>query len=606
MQIMEKKNLFCLLFVAFLLLKGTCAYAQKVMKTKVCIILVCLIGMASNLQATEGALRGKFAISATDTVAFSRGNLQYQPSTGTWRFAENQWDYVGTDNGRIRSYQYSSATGDWVWTYEGWLDLFGWGTGSNPTASMTDNSKYASYTEWGNNAITNGGNARNLWRTLSKDEWIYLYTGRENAAGLYANGNVAGVNGSILLPDNWAIPAGLHFKPSNSIDSTMEPNTYTADEWVLMEMAGAVFLPITYERTMDWQNQDYCTKIYTSQTARYWTSSPNGTKGGYYCLAYGSPSITVDNRYVGKAVRLVQNHDGSDLFPVMADAHNALFSWKSVPNAETYVLHVYADSAHTEEAFYITFDRDGKVTGLHFIPHAPSRKSETDSTYTDRLFFYTLKGLQANTDYWYSISGEDANGQTLQTTKGTFKTAAIEAASDRVTVDPAQTSAVFMWPTDSSANTYQIDIYKDGATFCHLTLGPTGTLVGISFAPSKNASSDTTVPSSLSFNVTGLDAASRYNYVLSTLDANGTPLHVYIGDFATLGYQGELQGDGLEVIPTPPIIPSNPEAQTPTAIEEIYTSSHQGGEGGRLILINGQLLIRRDGKTYTLQGAEVK
>ena len=27
MQIMEKKNLFCLLFVAFLLLKGTCAYA---------------------------------------------------------------------------------------------------------------------------------------------------------------------------------------------------------------------------------------------------------------------------------------------------------------------------------------------------------------------------------------------------------------------------------------------------------------------------------------------------------------------------------------------------------------------------------------------------
>ncbi len=29
MQIMEKKNCFCLLFVAFLLLKGTCAYAQE-------------------------------------------------------------------------------------------------------------------------------------------------------------------------------------------------------------------------------------------------------------------------------------------------------------------------------------------------------------------------------------------------------------------------------------------------------------------------------------------------------------------------------------------------------------------------------------------------
>ena len=183
-----------------------------------------------------------------------------------------------------------------------------------------------------------------------------------------------------------------------------------------------------------------------------------------------------------------------------------------------------------------------------------------------------------------------------------------------VTVDAAETTADFTWPTDSAAHSYQIDIYKDGAVFCKLTLGNHGQLLGISFSAPKRKNEqmvndqmvNDSQPYTLSFKVTGLDAASRYNYVLSTLDANGTPLHVYIGDFATLGYQGELQGDGLEVIPTPPIIPSNPEAQTPTAIEEIYISSHQGGEGGRLILINGQLLIRRDGKTYTLQGAEVK
>ena len=183
-----------------------------------------------------------------------------------------------------------------------------------------------------------------------------------------------------------------------------------------------------------------------------------------------------------------------------------------------------------------------------------------------------------------------------------------------VTVDAAETTADFTWPTDSAAHSYQIDIYKDGAVFCKLTLGNRGQLLGISFsAPGRKMTNDQSQmtndesqPYTLSFKVTGLDAASRYNYVLSTLDANGTPLHVYIGDFATLGYQGELQGNGLEVIPTPPIIPSNPEAQTPTAIEEIYTSSHQGGEGGRLILINGQLLIRRDGKTYTVIGQEVR
>ena len=576
------------------------------MKTKVSIILVCLIWMASSMYATEGALRGRFAISATDTVAFSRGNLQYQPSTSTWRFAENQWNFVGTANGRIRHYQYSPE--GWVWTYKGWLDLFGWGTGNNPTASSTTNSNYGSFTDWGRNAISNGGKKANLWRTLTKDEWDYLFRGRENAASLYANGTVSGVNGSILLPDNWVIPADLHFKPSNSTDSTAAPNNYTADEWMFMEMAGAVFLPITYERSMDWQSE-YCTAVYQENTARYWTSTPNGTNGAYYYIPL-TPNVYQDNRYVGKAVRLVQNHEGGDLFPVVPNTNSAMFQWKSVPNAETYTLHVFSDSTRTEEVFYITFDRDGKVTGLHFIPHVPSRKSETDSTYTDRLFFYTLKGLQANTDYWYSISGEDANGQTLQTTEGTFKTAAIEAASDRVTVDPAQTSAVFMWPTDSSANTYQIDIYKDGATFCHLTLGPTGTLVGISFAPGKNAPSDTTVPSSLSFNVTGLEAATRYNYVLSTLDETGTPIHVYTGAFATIGYPGELQEGGDEIIPTPPIIPSDPEAPTITTdIEKLsdengVISTFDGTEGK--IFRNGQLMILRGGKYYTIFGQEVK
>ena len=251
------------------------------MKTKVSIILVCLICMASSMYATEGALRGKFAISATDTVAFSRGNLQYQPSTSTWRFAENQWDFVGTANGRIRHYQYS--TEGWVWTYKGWLDLFGWGTGNNPTASTSTNSNYGSFTDWGRNAISNGGKKANLWRTLTKDEWDYLFRGRENAASLYANGTVSGVNGSIILPDNWVIPADLHFKPSNSTDSTATPNNYTADEWMFMEMAGAVFLPITYERTMDWQSE-YCTAVYQENTARYWTSTPNGTNGAYYYI----------------------------------------------------------------------------------------------------------------------------------------------------------------------------------------------------------------------------------------------------------------------------------------------------------------------------------
>ena len=190
-----------------------------------------------------------------------------------------------------------------------------------------------------------------------------------------------------------------------------------------------------------------------------------------------------------------------------------------------------------------------------------------------------------------------------------------------VTVDPGTTTADFTWPTDSDANSYQIDIYKDGAVFCKLTLGNRGQLLGISFsAPRVRTPSDSptrgekgkkleaneSLPYTLSFKVTGLDEASRYTYVLSVLDENNAPLHVYVGDFATLGYSGELQYDGNELIPTPPIIPGDPDAQSVvTGIEKI-TDEIEGFEPfeGK-ILLNGQLLIRRKGETYNILGQKV-
>jgi hypothetical protein len=37
-----------------------------------------------------------FSIDPTHQIEFSRGNLQYKASENKWRFAENQYDYVGT------------------------------------------------------------------------------------------------------------------------------------------------------------------------------------------------------------------------------------------------------------------------------------------------------------------------------------------------------------------------------------------------------------------------------------------------------------------------------------------------------------------------------
>lgn len=63
-----------------------------------------------------GAINGLFSVGESSQVYFSRGNLQYQASTNTWRFAENQWDIIAEDNALITQ------------TFDRWIDLFSWGT----------------------------------------------------------------------------------------------------------------------------------------------------------------------------------------------------------------------------------------------------------------------------------------------------------------------------------------------------------------------------------------------------------------------------------------------------------------------------------------------
>ena len=193
-----------------------------------------------------------------------------------------------------------------------------------------------------------------------------------------------------------------------------------------------------------------------------------------------------------------------------------------------------------------------------------------------------------------------------------------EYIQNKVTVDAGETTANFTWPTDENAASYEIDIYKDGTVFCKLTLGPKGQLLGIDFSspdvdisiPAPKRSQDSDVPATLSFMVTGLDKASRYNYVLSTLDADDKPLHVYIGDFATIGYEGELNPDsGNEVLPTPPIIPYDPESTPLPTGDAVNNASaiHGGSETTALQLMrNGRLLFVTPSGTYDITGKRIE
>lgn len=173
-----------------------------------------------------------FSVSETKQVFFSSGNLQYYCKNMEWRFAPLQYDCIGSVNKNISD------------DYDGYIDLFGWGTGNNPTLASNAPADYATFSNWGDK-IKDG----NEWQTLTADEWYYLILSRENASDKYGVAEVAGVQGLILLPDDWKLPEGLSFKSGlTAFDVRGQEyyktiNNYSAEEWRKMESAGAVFLP---------------------------------------------------------------------------------------------------------------------------------------------------------------------------------------------------------------------------------------------------------------------------------------------------------------------------------------------------------------------------
>ena len=246
------------------------------------------------------AIRAAFSVSDSKQVYFSKGNLQYQASTGTWRFAEKQYDLIGDDNANISE------------SYTGWIDLFGWGTSGYNSIYPYSNDNYAYAFEgestdiagtnydWGvYNKISNGGNQAGMWRTLTDNEWYYLRYDRTDADALYGTATVNGVNGCIFLPDNWTTPTGVTFKCGANDYSA---NTYSASDWSKMEANGAVFLPAAGSR--DGTGVDG-----VGSYGNYWSSSANdGGDADYlnFSSDYGVSTYSYYRSY-GQSVRLVRD-----------------------------------------------------------------------------------------------------------------------------------------------------------------------------------------------------------------------------------------------------------------------------------------------------------
>lgn len=248
-----------------------------------------------------GTLKGEFSVSPTQKVKFSSGNLQYNIATKIWKFADNQWDALGSQNNQLIS------DGD---KYTGSIDLFAIGSADDPTLRLCPD---CTFTDWGKNPISNAANTPNEWRTLSEDEWKYLIAKRPNAFSLMFPATVNGIKGIVLLPDDFENKDDLKVYIMKSTDfndygkiqyvdgeALYAANTYTVEEFKNLEKVGVVFLPFAGCRV--------CSPVANNNMrGLYWSSDENGKK----CCDMDSemvfPFQTINPTDLKLSVRLVKD-----------------------------------------------------------------------------------------------------------------------------------------------------------------------------------------------------------------------------------------------------------------------------------------------------------
>ena len=275
----------------------------------------------------DGAINGRFTINANgDKVYFSRGNLTYKPAAGEWIFPEKQYNIMGSYNNMI------SPTDIFG------IDLFGWGTSGwnngntyyqpydyerngDPNTGWgygpTDGSSYEydltgayAQADWGvHNAISNGGNQAGLWRTLTAEEFSYLFYQRTTATGARFAKVTLGFDaehqqkyGLLLLPDDWD---GEYFLNTNSYAADNVINS--ENDFNTLQSKGVVFLPCAGRRVNnngpEYQNDGPVCHYWTSthdesrRAIRWFMNYSDGTTAGFFQL----------DRSIGCAVRLVQD-----------------------------------------------------------------------------------------------------------------------------------------------------------------------------------------------------------------------------------------------------------------------------------------------------------
>ncbi|MCQ2127221.1 MAG: hypothetical protein MJZ06_07295 [Bacteroidaceae bacterium] len=262
---------------------------------------------------SDAVLPGVFNISIGKHVQFSQGNLicDISGETPKWGFYENQYGYATGYSSTLISL--------FTWGYDPIESLYPGSIISN-TINHLEGNYLPQDKDWGSQ-IGDG----KTWRTLTGEEWKYLFETRTNAQDKYGYATVGGVYGIIILPDIFTDPmkngGSGAFVPKTT--TGWNANVYTTGgDWEAMEAAGAVFLPAAGSRSGS-------SLSYVGDYGFYWSSS-HPTNSGPYGVTFDKSFInpySSGDATTGKSVRLVTGSTTSDFAEATIDGKATYVKW---------------------------------------------------------------------------------------------------------------------------------------------------------------------------------------------------------------------------------------------------------------------------------------
>lgn len=283
-----------------------------------------------------------FSVAADKQVVFTAGNLIYEAEL---KYKRSQ--SIGSEPGILMPY----ATHKWFVAEHQWESLYNLsdiyylqkdengcitlgtrGETNRPVSILMkeylmyedkfsyDREDFTFKTEedWATIMPTNG---QKRYTLLTPEEWDYLLNQRENAASLREVGKI----NSLIEDSKVVAEEGLILYPDGYTGPKAGSTVVDKDKWIMMEKAGAIFLPTTNRETLG---------LFSYESGYYMTTSPNSV---LYFDMRGSVKIEdVDPKYkYDSCVRLVYYYEqgcGTEAYPFKISTGADLSAFRDAVN----------------------------------------------------------------------------------------------------------------------------------------------------------------------------------------------------------------------------------------------------------------------------------